>query len=260
MSGKARSGSALLVVLSFMALMTTMAVCFSVKMRASRLPVANLAGGERNRFLMQAALARAMSEIDADIGDRLAVGWPGRVRGTESPAKTNGVASVLTFEGLAYLPSALVDCVRQRAAYAETARWQRLDFDAGRIAYLAIDVSDLPDANAVSASARRTSATDGRLSLRPFFADESAAKAFDEKLKEGRRAGHPVRFALGFESRHGRCGESLDGRGGRVASLRCRFRRGTSGAGRKRRRADGWSVRLACRADRKAFRTGFAGA
>lgn len=188
MKERARTGSALLIVLGFMALMTAGAVAFSVRMRATRLPVAHVAGSERGRFLLQAALARAMSEIDADIGDRLAVGWPERVRSADTPGATNGVVPVLTFEALAYLPPGLVEAVRRRATYAQTARWQRLDFDAGRVAYLAVDVSDLPDANIVPAAVRRTSASDGRLSLRPFFADDAAAATFDEKLREGREA------------------------------------------------------------------------
>ena len=188
MTGCARTGSALLIVLGFMALMTAGAVAFSVRMRATRLPVAHVAGSERGRFLLQAAFARAMSEIDADIGDRLAVGWPERVRSADTPGATNGVVPVLTFEALAYLPPGLVEAVRRRATYAQTARWQRLDFDAGRVAYLAVDVSDLPDANIVPAAARRTSASDGRLSLRPFFSDDAAAATFDEKLREGREA------------------------------------------------------------------------
>lgn len=188
MIGCARAGSALLLVLGFMALMTMGAVAFSVWMRATRLPVAHVAENERGRFLLQAALARAMSEIDADVGERLAVGWPERVRSADSPAATNGVVPVLTFEALAYLPPGLVEAVRSRAPCAQTARWQRLDFDAGRVAYLAVDVSDLPDANVVRATMRRTSASDGRLSLRPFFADDAAAAAFDGKLEAGRTA------------------------------------------------------------------------
>lgn len=188
MTRQARSGSVLLIVLGFMALMTAGAVAFSVKMRATRQPVAHVLVNERGRFLLQAALARAMSEIDADIGDRLAVGWPERIFGADKPSSTNGVVTVLTFEALAHLPPGLVETVRSRASCAQTARWQRLDFDAGRIAYLAVDVSDLPNANLVSAAARRTSASDGRLSLRPFFVDEVAAAAFDSALKAGRAA------------------------------------------------------------------------
>ena len=188
MTGRARTGSALLIVLGFMALMTAGAVAFSVRMRATRQPVSDVAGDERGRFLLQAALARAMSEIDADVGDRLATGWPERVLGADDSFETNGVVPVLTFEALAYLPPGLAETVRSRAACARTARWQRLDFDAGRVAYLAVDVSDLPDANVVRAAMRRTSASDGRLSLRPFFADDAAAAAFDGKLEAGRTA------------------------------------------------------------------------
>lgn len=130
MTGRARAGSALLLVLGFMALMTMGAVAFSVRMRAARLPVAHVAESERGRFLLQAALARAMSEIDADVGERLAVGWPERMRSADLPAATNGVVPVLTFEALAYLPPGLVEAVRSRAPCAQTARWQRLDFDA----------------------------------------------------------------------------------------------------------------------------------
>ena len=186
MNKGAREGSALLITLGFMALLVTAAVCFSIQMRAARYPVSSLMGAERGRFLLAAALARAMSEIDVEIGDKATADWPGRVRGASDPASTNNVVPVLTFEALAYLPSALVEDVRTRATFAETARWQRLNYDAGRVAYLAVDVSDLPNANMIPAFTNRSYSAGGRVSLRPFFDDDAAARRFDEAVRAGR--------------------------------------------------------------------------
>ena len=177
---QSRSGSALLIVLGFISLMAVSAIAFASWMRSERLPGAQLLRQERGRFLLEAALARAMSDIDRDLGDRRAAGWPERVLSGEG--QTNGVVPVLTLEGLGYLPPALIDRVRRQAEQAQTARWQRFDFDAGRFAYLAVDVSDLPDVNRVRAATNRTSGVGGRISLAPFFRDFGAAKAFDARV------------------------------------------------------------------------------
>lgn len=214
MNGGARSGSALLIVLSFMALMTAGAVMFSISMRASRLPLTNVACGERGRFLLNAALSRAMSEIDDDLGERFAVDWPERVMGAETLSATNDVVPVLTFEALAYLPPGLIETVRSRAICASTASWQRLDFDAGRIAYLAVDVSDLPDVNHISAVTKRTATCFGRLTLAPFFETTQEAQAFDSKLATARSAGEGLDFVslLDLNLALGSAEEVLSGR------------------------------------------------
>ena len=173
-----RRGSALLIVLGFLALMSASAVAFSARMRGARAPGAVLMRAERGRFLLEAALARAMSGIDAALGDAHAADWPGRVLGADDPAATNGVVPVLTLEALAYLPPPIVPTVRRRAVCASTARWQRLDFDAGRVAYLAVDVSDLPDVNLVPVLTNRSFSACGRLSLAPFFASRAEAQQF----------------------------------------------------------------------------------
>ena len=189
-----RPGSALLVVLSFLSILAASAVAFATWMRASRTPVAVQQRTERGRFLLEAALARAMSDIDEAVGEQLSPRWPSRILGADQEGTTNGVVPVLTLEALAYLPGRLVESVKAGSRVATSARWKRFDFDAGRYAYLAVDVSDLPNVNGAAAWTNRSYDVSGRLSLAPFFPDETAARAYDVKTAEALNGEGPRHF------------------------------------------------------------------
>ena len=66
---KAKKGSALLIVLGMLSFMVISAVAFSVFMRQGRMPSSFLRQRILSRQLVKAALAQAMSELDACVGD-----------------------------------------------------------------------------------------------------------------------------------------------------------------------------------------------
>jgi hypothetical protein len=74
-------------------------------------------------------------------------------------------AAVLTLEGLGYIPAPLVNQARYWSRRSMTARWKRFNYDLGRWAYTAINVSDLLDVNTLRAYTNRNSGAFGRLSL-----------------------------------------------------------------------------------------------
>ncbi len=203
-----KSGSALLIVLGFLSFMVVSAVAFAIYMRAERMPSSALRRAVATRHLVQAALAEAIARVDDAVrGDPFpglcdtntdfkANGeftyrdndknkqamdvWQGRVfmppdplGGTNSRetrfAPVTETVSVLTLEGLGYLPPGLVNDVRFLSRSSWTAQWQQLPFDAGRFAFCAVNVSDYFDVNRVYASRGRTSEAGGRLSLGYLF-------------------------------------------------------------------------------------------
>lgn len=76
--------------------------------------------------------------------------------------------SVLNLEGLGYLPPPLLNDVRFFSRCSWSAKWQNFPYDAGRFAYVAVNVSDYFDINEVSARPRNSS-EDGRISLAPLL-------------------------------------------------------------------------------------------
>ena len=160
--------------------------------------------------------------------------WDGRVfmppdaQGRTTDAATryapvSETVSVLTLEGLGYLPPGLVNDVRFLSRSSWAASWQPLPFDAGRFAYCAVNVSDYLDVNRVAASKPRTAEPQRRLSVAHLFdnkfdprdaradnsyrgssvgdPDTSAAKAFDDFT--GKKDGNPFTGYVG--------GENVDG-------------------------------------------------
>ena len=145
--------------------------------------------------------------------------WDGRVFMPPDPqggtidaetryAPVSETVSVLTLEGLGYLPPPLVNDVRFLSRSSWAASWQPLPFDSGRFAYCAVNVSDFLDVNRVSADKPRTSEAQRRLSVAHLFDrnfdpydlfgnnnvngssvenPDGAAKAFDDF--SGKRAG-----------------------------------------------------------------------
>jgi len=105
----------------------------------------------------------------------------------------DSTAPVLTLEGLAYLPPAIVDDVRFMSRRTRTAAWRTFPYEAGRYAYCAVNVSDLFDVNRLSESldVPRNSSARGRVSLAslcqqtfgdPSSYDDGAASALQSTL------------------------------------------------------------------------------
>ena len=207
-----KRGSALLIVLGMLAVMVISAVAFSAYMRYNRLPSSFLRRTSASRHLAKAALAEAIDEIDAAIGnnphpgvgtlpyrydadanDRTSGqtvnrnGWMHRVfLGTnvvnEADAQNKLVAedstvSTLTLEGLAYIPPPLVNEARYYSRRSRAAQWKDLAYDAGRYAFCAIDVSDYFDVNALAADVPRSSSPSQRISLAYLFENDDHTAA-----------------------------------------------------------------------------------
>ena len=202
-------GSALLIVLGMVAFIVISAVAFSAYMRYSRAPSSFLRQTISSRMLAKAALAEAIDEIDAAIGNNPHPGvgnsdsrretgvgesdtsadsnnrgnnlWVGRVfikrdeNGNDSFAKAADTVSTLCYEALAYIPPALINEARYYSRYSNTAIWKNMDFDVGRYAYTAIDVSDFFDVNILRANAPRSSAPGSRITLSYLFEDQAPA-------------------------------------------------------------------------------------
>lgn len=182
-----RRGSALLIVLGMVAFMVVSAVSFAFFMRQNRVPSSYLRRTTAMRQLAKAALAKAMKEIDDAVannpypgiggavkdgtGQVTGVGknyWRGRVLCPDGLVDQSSTFATLTLEGLAYLPPAIVNDVRYYARRTSTARWQRLDYDAGRYAFTVVNVSDFLDVNRLEASDARNG-SGGRIAVTPLF-------------------------------------------------------------------------------------------
>ena len=205
MTTSRKSGSALLIVLGFLSFMVVSAVAFAIYMRAERMPSSALRRAVATRHLVHAALAEAIARVDdavrgdpfpglcdrdddfkaqentyRDGNDQAMDVWQGRVFMPPDPlggtttretrfAPVTETVSVLTLEGLGYLPPGLVNDVRFLSRSSWAAQWQQLPFDAGRFAFCAVNVSDYFDVNRVWANRGRTSEAGGRLSLGYLF-------------------------------------------------------------------------------------------
>ena len=189
-----RRGSALLIVLGMLSFMVISAVAFSVMMRQNRLPSSYLRRNIASRYLVRAALARAIEELEGDFNDNRDWGkytlgetdlqprfygiyddpYPGCGTDAKRDERENGdlwfrrvfmpfgptkyaecTVPTLTLEALAYLPPAIIDDVRKFSRYTRTAAWRTLPYEAGRYAYTAVNVSDLFDINRLCADEPR---------------------------------------------------------------------------------------------------------
>lgn len=220
-----KRGSALMIVIGFLAFMIVSAVSFSIYMRAERLPSSALRRTVATRQLVKAALAEAIARVDDAVRGAPFPGlndaqtanyqprgrtenfWEGRVF---MPPNTNvknehdvnyapasETVSVLTLEGLGYVPAPLVNDVRFLGRSSWTAAWQNLPYDAGRFAFVALNVSDYFDVNRLYANKPRTANADGRISLAYLF-DQSYRPAADSAVGGG--AGAAVGTVDGFSA------------------------------------------------------------
>lgn len=235
MKRHSEKGSALLIVLGFLSFMVVSAVAFAVWMRTERIPSSVLRRNVANRYLVKAALAQAMSQVDDAIRSHVYPGawntndtqygtsnvrvyrdgadqaydcWEARVFMPPDPeghaqqtgggkysryAPISKTVSVLNLEALGYLPPAIVNDVRLLHRSSWAAKWDYFNFDAGRYAFCAVNVSDMLDVNKLSANVPRTSAA--HFSGASLFRsgddnfssiDTTNAKIFDECVHENR--------------------------------------------------------------------------
>ena len=207
---KNRKGSALLIVLGMMAFMIVSAVAFAAYMRFARLPSSYLRRSSSSRLLAKAALSRVIDELDravcsnphpgvgakyvaqsgsngdwqeqsADQYKTLNV-WKNRVYiGTNIVNFTQrdfaDTVPVLSTEALAYIPPPLVNEARYYGRLSPAAQWHAMDFDAGRYAFCALDVSDFFDINRTLGSAPRSSASNQRVNIAHLFENPQHSSA-----------------------------------------------------------------------------------
>ena len=77
-------------------------------------------------------------------------------------APVTKTVSVLNLEALGYLPPEIVNDVRLLSRSSWAAQWEYFNFDAGRYAFCAVNVSDMLDINKLAANSPRTSAAAAR--------------------------------------------------------------------------------------------------
>ena len=163
----ARRGSALLIVLGFLSFMVVSAVAFSIYMRSERVPSSVFRKNASIRQLVQAGLARAISELDNAVRNDPYPGvtfdtslkansgwvngesnasfidyWLGRVFMPPNPdeegrgrmAPESETVAVASFEGLGYVPPPLINDVRFLSRRTWTAKWRDFDYAVGRYA------------------------------------------------------------------------------------------------------------------------------
>ena len=211
---KKRNGSALLIVLGMLAFMIVSAVAFAAYMRFARLPSSYLRRTSASRLLAKAALARVVDEIDQAVAGNPHPGVGGDYVHKQNPNSTDwqdGTVSsasdsnirnvwknrvfvgtnvvtftqddfsksvpVLSAEALAYIPPALVNEARYYGRLSPAARWHQMDFDAGRYAFCALDVSDFFDINRTLAATPRSSASNQRVSISHLFENQYHTQA-----------------------------------------------------------------------------------
>ncbi len=221
-----RKGSALLIVIGFLSFMIVSAVSFSIYMRAERLPSSALRRTVATRQLAKAALAEAISRVDDAVrgspfpglndqvtrgyqprgdmenhweGDRVFMPPNNEYSGNERRyAPAPQTVSVMTLEGLGYVPPPLVNDARFLGRSTWTASWQNLPYDAGRFAFIALNVSDFLDVNRLYANKPRSSNADGRISLSylldPNFRPMSNGTSGESSSVDGFSAGNLKQF------------------------------------------------------------------
>ncbi len=217
--GIKRKGSALLIVLGFLSFMIISAVAFAIYMRVERQASSNYRHASSARHLLNAALYRAIDEIDSELratnikgvpNKRKFPDWPGRVRNSAvvSSDDNSADARVLTLDALSYIPAILANDVRAHAVKPinpgttktyQGPKWRKLSMPdrnmqgdpaygeavVGRYAYSCVNISDMLNVNACKATVR--DADRYRVSLAHLFSSQSARKNFDDNVKTDRR-------------------------------------------------------------------------
>lgn len=181
------NGSALVIVLGFLALLTVLTLAFAMRTRTDRLSGRNYLENARANQLLHTALARAMEQLDTtfttNYPDRLALGSDSN---NDSGIPISGNINFLTEEN--YLPKANGLIMTDYTAEMANAKWLPV-FNAdrreiGRIGYIIVNTSGLLDANhagALNALNEQTNRADGRmpseLHLSPLILSEFATDA-----------------------------------------------------------------------------------
>ncbi len=105
---------------------------------------------------------------------------------------------VLNLEALGYVPPMLINDVRFHSRRSWAAKWDYFDFDVGRYAFCAVNVSDFVDINRVFANTNRSSAS--RVSIAHLF---SSPDQFDNFAHGGTAASYPLVSMMDYNLKMG---------------------------------------------------------
>jgi hypothetical protein len=146
-----KQGAALLFVLAILALLSALAITFTLQMRTERLAGRAFLNRAQGLHLLDSALARAMSDIEAAIpADQY---YPPETPLYPPRAPSDRPLNLNLTTELSYLPG--MDLLQEQAIETalERAGWELIQDDQGtiigRISFLAVNSSGLLDANAI---------------------------------------------------------------------------------------------------------------
>ena len=206
-----RRGAALLVVIGLLCLLLIAAMAFSILMNIERSAASNFRHTVQARHLLYSALAQAVDEIDADVGNQLYPVWittnvtllngrsVGRFKDVLQSMDTNGYAGtdpcparVLTQEALKYIPRSLHSSAEQ--VIPESLPFTVNGQMVGSYAYVIANVSGQLDVNTVGYTNRWMGTNAGEIQIdtgipfeisnRTFFATDRTADGRYESLME----------------------------------------------------------------------------
>ncbi len=147
MKSDRKSGVAVIIVLGLLGLLMMMAVAFSVSMRVERRSAANYSNMVVSKYLVWAGLARALSEIDDEMGNAIYPPF-------DVLSPTNGASAadnIISSEVFDNIPRALSNLVTGIPVY-----WQEFNSEGanGYYSYVVLNCSDMLDINFVGGESR----------------------------------------------------------------------------------------------------------
>jgi hypothetical protein len=148
-----RAGIALILVLGFLSLLIIMAVGFAISMRVERLVARTSLDHIRGLQLGEAALARVVRDINADVGDDLVPDWTENWVGGAFESVGTGTKADNLLVGYAtnYVPLWLWTSATSAAANAEWVPFEYIENGqtrrVGQYAYVVLDCSGMLDVN-----------------------------------------------------------------------------------------------------------------
>jgi len=149
-----RSGVAVIIVLGLLSLLMVLGVAFSTTMRVERFGAGNYARDAQTKQVIWMALARAIAQLDDDIGNDIYPTWSDDIR----VSGTGGVVNLAYGEALEYVPGILRDFTT-----GTKSAWTNVE--TAWCAYMIINCSDMLDANYVGGETREGGRSPGEIQL-----------------------------------------------------------------------------------------------
>ena len=161
-------GIALVIVLGFLAIMTIMAVSFTINMRTERLTSRLYLDTVRSRHFVDLALSRALSDLDIEMKS---VPPALTVRNFDFYASNGNSSNVTLFTGVVtnFLPSGWSGAIPQSRLVNVPDRFVATNPPIGQYAYLAVNLTGFLDMNhaGLDGSGRSKGRSPGEIRIRP---------------------------------------------------------------------------------------------